>query len=65
VDYHKTFAPVAKMTIVRALLAIAIVKGWHLCQMDVANAFLHGDLYKEVFTQLSQGYSYHGCRVSP
>jgi len=64
VDYHETFAPVAKMTIVRALLAIAAAKGDILCQMDVANVFLHGDLYEEVYMQLPQGYSDYGCRIS-
>jgi len=51
------------MATVRALLAIAAVKRWLLCQMDVANAFLHGDLYEDVFMQLPQSYSHHGCRV--
>jgi len=44
VDYKETFAPVAKMTIVRVLLSVAINQGWFLCQMDVRNAFLHEEL---------------------
>mgnify|MGYP000538874717 FL=1 len=44
VDYEETFAPIAKMTIVRTVIALAAVKGWHLHQMDVKNAFFQGEL---------------------
>ena len=44
VDYKETFAPVAKMNSVRVLLSVVVNCGWPLYQMDVKNAFLHGDL---------------------
>jgi len=49
VDYEETFAPVAKMTSVRTILCIAASQGWPLHQMDVKNAFLHGDLKEDIY----------------
>ncbi|XP_042956257.1 uncharacterized mitochondrial protein AtMg00810-like [Carya illinoinensis] len=52
VDYEETFALVAKMTTVRTILAIAASQSWQLHQMDVKNAFLHGDLQEEIYMKL-------------
>ena len=49
IDYDQTFAPVVKLTIVRTLLALAVVQNWETCQMDVTNAFMHGDLIEDVY----------------
>ncbi|MCO5550630.1 hypothetical protein L7F22_004119 [Adiantum nelumboides] len=38
IDYEETFAPVAKMETVRAVIGVVVAKGWILHQMDIKNA---------------------------
>lgn len=49
VDCKETFAPVAKMNTVRAMLYVIVNHAWPLYQMDVKNAFFMA-ISKRTFT---------------
>ena len=48
IDYEETFAPVARYTSIRSVLAMAVVMKWKIHQMDVKTAFLNGVVEEEV-----------------
>jgi hypothetical protein len=68
VDYDETYNPVIKPTTVRTVLSLAISSGWSLRQIDIQNAFLHGNLSEEVFMSQPPGYQHplypnHVCKL--
>lgn len=68
VDFHQTFSPVVKPATIRTVLHLAASRSWPVHQLDVKNAFLHGDLAEQVFCHqpagfIDQRYPNHVCRL--
>ncbi|KAL0462720.1 UNVERIFIED_CONTAM: hypothetical protein Slati_0159600 [Sesamum latifolium] len=66
VDFFEKFSPVAKVVMVRTLLAAAASAGWHIHQLDVNNAFLYGYMDEDLYIDAPEGYSVppgHVCRL--
>lgn len=60
VDYLETFSPVARLNSVRVVISLAVFHDWPLCQLDVKNVFLYGDLKEEVYMEQPSGFVAQG-----
>jgi len=58
-DYNETFAPVAYVTTLRLLFALAAEHNWEIKQGDVATAFLSADMDAEVYVTMPRGFMDH------
>lgn len=52
----------------RIILALTAINHWNLRQLDIKNAFLHGDLQEEVHMKQPQGFGdsshpSHECKL--
>jgi len=60
VDYFDTFAPVTRISSIRALNALASIYKIIVHQMDVKTAFLNGDLEEEIYMVQLEGCIFPG-----
>ena len=68
IDFFDTYSPVAHISTIRVILALASIYKLYVHQMDVKTAFLHGDLDEEIYMHQPEGFSVPGqenkvCRL--
>ena len=57
IDYNETFSPVANITTLRVLLALAAKYDWEVKQGDVHTAFLGAEMDTEVYVRVPNWFS--------
>nr|GEV78431.1 retrovirus-related Pol polyprotein from transposon TNT 1-94 [Tanacetum cinerariifolium] len=65
IEFEESFAPVARLEVVRLFVAYAAHKSFHVYQMDIQTAFLNGPLKEEVYVNQPNGFvdPYHPDKV--
>ena len=51
IEYEETFAPLARYSSIRTILALSAQMGWHIHQMDVKTTFLNEVIKEEVYIE--------------
>ena len=59
IDFEETFAPVARLEVIRIMLAFAVSQSIKLFQMDVKSAFLNGSIKEEVYVEQPLSFEDH------
>ncbi|XP_074352399.1 uncharacterized protein LOC141691567 [Apium graveolens] len=56
IDYFDTYAPVARISTIRLLIALASIHNLVIYQMDVKTVFLNGELDEEIYMKQPEGF---------
>lgn len=51
IDFKDTFAPVARLSSLRTLVALSAKMGMSISQLDITSAYLHGDIDAETYME--------------
>ena len=63
INYEERFAPIARYTSIRTIMALAAKKKWKLHRMDVKTTFLNGVIEEEVYIEQPQGFEVKDIRT--
>jgi hypothetical protein len=56
INYDVTFSPIVKLTTVRSVFSLAVLRSWPVHQLNVKNVFLHGTLSETVHYSQPTGF---------
>ena len=63
IDYEETFAPIARYSSIRTILALSAQMGWKIHQMDAKTVFLNGIIEEEVYIEQPKGFQIFGSEL--
>ena len=61
--YEETFAPFARHTSIRTILALEAIMKWKIHQMDVKTSFLNGVVNEEVYVEQPLGFETNDRKI--
>ncbi|KAL0383066.1 UNVERIFIED_CONTAM: Retrovirus-related Pol polyprotein from transposon TNT 1-94 [Sesamum calycinum] len=62
IDYLDIYSPVAQLTIIRVLIALASVYNFSIHQVDVKTTFLYGELEEEIYMDHLENFVAYGSK---